>query len=169
MISIPKNLKFTICLGGLLTPWLLASVTPAAAQLKLDTVVTLPLLPGTTTQSILRSFDISFVDGNSHYALASSALSATGTGPASQPGVVTIDTKTHIVNLLAGGKFAGSCSIPPARDTYSGPDGLIIFQNGPNPEIWVGDGPIFNKSCTPASGVKTSSSVKVLDFAGNIK
>jgi hypothetical protein len=169
MISISKNLKLTICLGGLLAPWLLASVTPAAAQLTLDTVVTLPLLPGTTTQSVLRSFDISFVDGNSHYALAASALSATGTGPASQPGVVTIDTKTHIVNLLAVGKFAGSCSIPPARDTYSGPDGLIIFQNGPNNEIWVGDGPIFNTSCTPASGVKTSSSVKVLDFAGNIK
>jgi hypothetical protein len=164
-------LKLTICLGGLLAPWLIASSNvPAAAQaLNLDTVVTLPMLPGTTTQSVLRSFDISFVDANSHYALAASALSATGTGPSSQPGIVTIDTHTHIVNLLAVGKFAGSCSIPPARDTYSGPDGLIIIQNGPNPEIWVGDGPIFNTSCTPASGVKISSSVKVLDFAGNIK
>src|SRR5258708_34742107 len=143
MIPISRNFKLTICLGGLLAPWLLASVTPAAAQLTLDTVVTLPLLPGTTTQSVLRSFDISFVDGNSHYALAASALSATGTGPASQPGVVTIDTKSHIANLLAVGKFSGSCSIPPLRDDFSGPNGLVIIGN----EIWVGDGPIYDPIC----------------------
>jgi hypothetical protein len=174
MIPISKNLKLAICLGGLLAPWLVASANvPAAAQaLNLDTVVTLPLLPGTTTQSVLRSFDISFVDGNSHYALASSALSATGTGPASQPGIVTIDTKTHIANLLAVGKFAGACSIPPKRDDFSGPNGLVIIGN----EIWVGDGPIYNPSCaypgnpsnTPGALV-TPSTVKVLDFAGTIK
>jgi hypothetical protein len=42
-----KNLKWTICLGGLIAPWLLApaSLPAVAAGLTLDTVVTLPLLP----------------------------------------------------------------------------------------------------------------------------
>jgi hypothetical protein len=169
-------LKLTICLGSLLAPWLIASANvPATAQaLNLDTVVTLPFLPGTSTQSVLRSFDISFVDGDSHYALASSALSPTGTGTGptgSQPGVVTIDTKTHSANLLAVGKFAGSCSIPPARDDFSGPNGLVIIGD----EIWVGDGPIYSPSCAypgnpsqPTGTLVTPSSVKVLDFSGKI-
>ena len=71
---VSKNLKWTICLGGLLAPWLLASASvPAVAQLNLEKVVTLPLVNGTT--STLRSFDISWVDPDSHtYALAASAL-----------------------------------------------------------------------------------------------
>ena len=64
MLSVSKNLKLTICLGGLLAPWLLASASlPAVAgALTLDTVVTLPLLPN-GNQAVLRAFDISFVDG----------------------------------------------------------------------------------------------------------
>jgi len=48
MKSKSKNLKWTICLGGLVAPWLLAtsaSLPAVAAGLTLDTVVTLPLLP----------------------------------------------------------------------------------------------------------------------------
>ena len=93
-MSVSKKLKWTICLGGLLAPWLLASASPPAVAdaLTLDTVVTLPLLPN-GNQAVLRSFDISFVDsegngqgndkgnGNgksSHtYALAASALFCT--------------------------------------------------------------------------------------------
>jgi hypothetical protein len=45
----------------------------------------------------------------------------------------------------------------------SGPNGLVIIGK----EIWVGDAPIHTPSC---SGLLTTpSSVKVLDFAGNIK
>jgi hypothetical protein len=36
-------------------------------------------------------------------------------------------------------------------------------------EIWVGDGPIYTKTCDSTSGLVHSSSVKVLDFAGTIK
>jgi hypothetical protein len=174
MMSMSKNLKWTICLGGLLAPWLLASASlPAVAgALTLDTVVTLPVLPGTATQSILRAFDISFVDPNSHtYALAASALFCTTTpppttvcdasGPASMPGVVTIDTQTKAAKLLAVGQFAGNCPAPAVGQ--SGPNGLVIIGK----EIWVGDAPIHNPPCT--GPITTPSSVKVLDFAGNIK
>jgi hypothetical protein len=170
MISMSKNLKLTICLGGLLAPWLLASASPpaVAAGLTLEQIVQLPMLPGTSTPSILRSFDISFVDPNSRtYALAASALSDARTGPSSQPGIVTIDTKTNgmgIAKLLAVGKFAGSCSIPPVRDRISGPNGLVIIGK----EIWVGDGPIYTPSCVESGTPSKFSSVKVLDFNGNI-
>ena len=89
MLLASKNLKWTICLGGLLAPWLLTSgsVPAVAAGLTLDTTVTLPLLPN-GKQAVLRSFDISFVNGNSQgndngqgnshtYALAASGLSCT--------------------------------------------------------------------------------------------
>jgi hypothetical protein len=169
MMSVPKNFKLTICLGGLLAPCLLASASvPAVAQLKLEQVVTLPVLPITgAPQSILRAFDISFVDPNSHtYALAASALSGTGIGPASQPGVVTINTQTKMATLLAVGQFAGNCPTTAptsAAAGQSGPNGLVIIGK----EIWVGDAPIHTPSCTGT--LTTPSSVKVLDFAGNIK
>jgi len=170
-MSKSKNL-LTICLGGLLAPSLLgsASVPAVADQLKLEQVIMLPLLPGTTTQSVLRAFDISWVDPNSHtYALAASALSATGTGPTSKPGVVTYDTKNKgAANLLAVGKFAGNCPnpSPPTTAGLSGPNGLVIIGN----EIWVGDGPIYTTTCDPTSKLMSPSSVKVLDSTtGNIK
>jgi hypothetical protein len=114
-------------------------------------------------------FDISWVDPNSHtYALAASALSATGIGPASQPGVVTINTQTKMATLLAVGKFAGSCpSCPtttPPGPGQSGPNGLVIIGN----EIWVGDAPHRSPVCTGTT-ITTPSNVTVLDFAGNIK
>jgi hypothetical protein len=168
--------KLTICLGGLLAPWLLASASlPAVADaLTLDTVVTLPLLPN-GNQAVLRAFDISFVDGghvvHSHtYALAASALFCSTTpsptvcdaiGPASQPGVVIINTQTKAATLLAVGQFAGNCPAPAVGQ--SGPNGLVIIGK----EIWVGDAPIHTPSCTGT--LTTPSSVKVLDFAGNIK
>jgi hypothetical protein len=107
-----KNLKWTICLGGLIAPWLLApaSLPAVAAGLTLDTVVTLPLLPN-GNQAVLRAFDISWVDPTLHtYALAASGLFCTNTagatacdataiGPASMPGVVTIDTQTKAAKL----------------------------------------------------------------------
>src|ERR1700692_862677 len=109
MMLVSKNLKWTICLGGLLAPWLLASASlPAvAAGLTLDTVVTLPLLPN-GDQAVVGAFDISFVDPDSHtYALAASRLfcpntvsptacDPTAIGPASMPGAVTINTQTKL-------------------------------------------------------------------------
>ena len=168
-----KNLMLTICLGILLAPWLLSPVA-ADETLQLRTVVTLPLLPN-GSQSVLRSFDISFVNPRNHtYALAASALSATGTGPASQPGIVIIHTPSKQAKLLAVGQFAGSCSIPPAPPvTYVGPNGVIVIEKGADADIWAGDGAIFSPSCAPNANntnVATYSNVKVLDLhTGAIK
>src|SRR6516165_10013102 len=114
MKSKSKNLKWTICLGGLVAPWLLASATlPAVAQLNLEQVVSLPMLNG-TTPSVLGGFDISWVDPTSHtYALAASRLFCTtqpqphacdAIGLASQPGILTINTQTKALTLLAVGQ-----------------------------------------------------------------
>src|SRR5712691_2653889 len=47
----------------------------------------------------------------------------------------------------------------------SGPNGLVIIGK----EIWVGDGPFHGTPNTCTGPITISSSVKVLDFAGNIK
>jgi hypothetical protein len=177
MMSMSKNLKLTICLGGLLAPCLLASASlPAVgAGLTLDTVVTLPILNG-TTPSVLGAFDISWVDPTSHtYALAASRLFCStmpsptvcdAIGPASMPGVVSINTQTKAATLLAVGQFAGNCPAstkpPLVAVGQSGPNGLVIIGK----EIWVGDAPIHTPSCT--GPITTFSSVKVLDFSGKI-
>jgi hypothetical protein len=170
-----RNLMLTICLGSLLAPGLLALASfPSVADetLELRTVVTLPLLPN-GSQSVLRSFDISFVDPITHtYALAASALFGSGTGPASQPGIVAIDTRTKFVKLLAVGQFAGVCPSP-APAGIGGPNGVIVIEKGSNADIWAGDGPIFTPSCAPNAtntNVVTYSNVKVLDLhTGAIK
>ena len=83
------------------------------------------------------------------------------------PGVVTIDTQTKAATLLAVGKFAGNCpastTTPVVAVGQSGPNGLVIIGK----EIWVGDAPIHTPPCT--GPITTPSSVKVLDFKGNIK
>jgi DNA-binding beta-propeller fold protein YncE len=131
----------------------------------------MPLLPiaGPPQQAELGAFDISFVDPNSHtYALAASALSATGIGTASQPGVVTYDTKNKgIATLLAVGLFAGNCPTTAptsAAAGQSGPNGVVIVGN----QIWVGDAPFHGSPNICTGTITTSSSVKVLDFGANL-
>jgi hypothetical protein len=146
-----KNLKFTTaCLAGVLAPWLFATA-PAAAdeQFAVTRVVSLP------DNQVLGAFDISFVAGHV-FALASSYLHS----------VVIVDTRTNVVTkeLQANPPFIGNCSIPPARDAYSGPNGVMVIEKERNTDVWAGDGPVFNTHCVPASGVKTPSTVKVLDL-----
>ena len=168
----------TACLASALSPWLLAaaSTAPAAADetFKPTTIISLP-----DGQS-LRAFDISFVDPASHtYALAVSATKPNpapgpntanpcagnaGCGPATNPRVVLVDTRSNVVTAEYNANFAGNCSISPSRDTYSGPDGVMIIERGRNADIWVADGPKFNTNCDPTSGVAVHSSVKVLDL-----
>jgi hypothetical protein len=63
----------------------------------------------------------------------------------------------------------GQCGAPDitsldAYRTYSGPNGVIIIEKGSNADVWAGDGPVFNTPCVPGSGLKTPSTVKVLDL-----
>jgi hypothetical protein len=156
-----KKLKLTsTCLASFIAPLLLtATVASADEQLTLTTVVSLP------DGQLLRSFDISFVDPRSHtYALAASATKGGTTGPASNPAIIIVDTRLNVVTQELKSSFAGSCSLPPARDNFSGPNGVIVIEKGRNTDVWAADGPIFKTSCDPTSEVKTRSNVKVIDL-----
>ena len=160
-----KKLKLTAaCLAGVLVPWLLAT-TPSAAdeQFAPTTIVQLP-----DTQ-ILSAFDISFVEAKSHtYALASSRVIGSGGAFGT---VIIVNTGLNLVTkeLQATPPFVGDCSVPPARDTISGPSGVIVIEKGRNTDVWAADGPVSSPRCTTlaataTTGLVTPSSVKVLDL-----
>jgi len=153
-----KNLKLaTTCLAGALVA---VAMTPSVAdeQFKPTTIVQLP------DAQILSAFDISFVDPSSRtYALAASRVIGSG---GTFGTVIIVSTGLELVTkeLIPTPPFVGDCTVPPARNTYSGPNGVMIIEKGRNTDVWVGDGPVFNTPCTPASGLKTPSTVKVLDL-----
>src|SRR5262249_54050083 len=124
---------------------------------------------------ILSAFDISWVDKTSH-TLAVAAPRVTGSG-GNVGEIIIVNTQKNIVTkeLQAHPAFAGACSFP-ARNTVSGPNGVITIEKGRNPEVWAGDGPVLTDSgkariCVPAnppapkaSDIAAPSSVKVLDL-----
>jgi len=164
-----KILKSTsLCLAGVIAPCLLAAAASTAIADEQFTVKNIISLPDSKP---LRAFDISFVDPTSHtYALAASATAPPpATGPATNPRIVLADTHDNVVvkEYNANPTFAGNCSIPPNRDTMSGPNGVFVIEKGRNADIWAGDGPIFSPSCAPNAGntnVVSHSSVRVLDL-----
>ena len=156
-----KNLKLTAaCLAGVLAPWLFA-MAPAAAdeQFAPTAVVQLP-----DTQ-ILSAFDISFVEPQTR-TLAIAASRVVGSGGTPFGTVIIVNTQTNLVTkeLHASPPFVGDCTVPPIRNNFSGPNGVIVVEKGRNADVWVGDGPVFNTPCVPTSGLKTPSTVKVLDL-----
>jgi hypothetical protein len=154
----PAYLKFaTACIAG---AFVAIAAAPAMAdeQFAPTTIVQLP-----DTQ-ILSAFDISFVEKGSHtYALAASRV--VGSGGAFGT-VIIVNTGLNLVTkeLHATPPFVGDCDVPPARDTFSGPNGVIVIEKERNADVWAADGPVFNTACVPASGLKTPSTVKVLDL-----
>src|SRR5580700_8803310 len=118
---------------------------------------------------VIRSFDISFVDPTTHtYALAVSATKPPpAVGTATNPEILLVNTQTKAIigEFNASPTFAGNCSIPPARDTISGPNGVMIIHkaNGAA-EIWAGDGPQFATPCNTGTAVSMFSSARVLDL-----
>ena len=129
----------------------------ADEQFKVTTIVPLP------HAETLSAFDISFVDKTSHtYALAASRVTGSG-GNVGE--VIIVDTQKNIVTkeLHSTPPFVGNCSFP-NRDEYSGPNGVMVIEKGANTDVWAADGPVFNTRCVPGSGVKTPSTVKVLDL-----
>jgi hypothetical protein len=152
------GLKFaTTCLAGALVA---IATTPSVAdeQFAATAVVQLP------DAQILSAFDISFVDPKSH-SLVVAASRVVGSGGAFGT-VIIVDTQANVVTkeLQSTPPFVGDCTIPPARNTYSGPNGVMIIEKGSNTDVWAGDGPVFNTPCVPTSGLKTPSTVKVLDL-----
>ena len=150
-----KNVSLTAaCLAGAL---MAVAVIPSVAdeQFAPTAVVQLP------NGQVLSAFDISFVSDRT---LAVSASRVVGSGGAFGT-VIVADTNTNVVTKELGvGQFVGDCSVPPARDTMSGPNGVIIIEKGANADVWAGDGPVFNTNCVAASGLKTPSGVKVFDL-----
>src|SRR5215471_1010948 len=147
----------TTCLAG---AFVAGVVTPSAAdeQFAPTTIVQLP-----DTQ-ILSAFDISFVEKGSHtYALAASRVVGSGGALGT---VIIVNTERNLVSkeLQSSPAFVGDCSVPPARDTISGPNGVIVIEKGDNADVWAADGPVFSTHCNSTSGLKTPSTVKVLDL-----
>lgn len=106
-------------------------------------------LPGQNIQS----FDISFVDPKIHrYVL----------GDRTNQQIDVIDTTTNTLLAPLKGGFVGFSG----NNDTSGPDGVMIIDHS---QVWVGDGPCptgtgFPTPCAPVG----TSSVKVLDFSGNL-
>src|SRR5215831_5703884 len=151
--------KVLACLVGIAPLLLTPTVGSADEQLQLTTIVNLP------DSQLLRSFDISFVDPRSHtYALAASGTVDLTTGPATNPRIIIVDTRLNVVTQELDGGFAGACHVPPARDDFSGPNGVIVIEKGRNTDVWAADGPIYSKSCDPTSPIKLFSNVKVIDL-----
>jgi hypothetical protein len=125
-----KNLKLTICLGGLLAPWLLASASvPASADdnnrnapVSLLTVIPVPGNPVT-------SADISWADpGTQRYYFADR----------SNFGVEIIDAVNNVwVGRVAG--MAGPLTSGGGTSTTNGPgpNGVVVT---PQKQLWAGDG-----------------------------
>jgi hypothetical protein len=151
--------KVLACLVGIAPLLLTTTAVRADETLTLKNIISLP------DGQLLRSFDISWVDPRNHiYALAASGTVDLTTGPATNPRIIIVDTRLNVVTQELDGGFAGACSVPPNRDNFSGPNGVIVIEKGRNTDIWAADGPIFNTSCNPASGVKTPSNVKVINL-----
>jgi hypothetical protein len=162
------EIKVLACLAAIAAAPLLGATAAAADETyTLKSIITLP------AGQVVRSFDISFVSqANGTYGLALSGTAATGVGPASNPTALVVDVATgDVTELTAPGTLSGSCSIPPARDDFSGLNGLMIIEKGANADVWAGNGPFYNPICaypgnpsgTPGT-LATPSSVVVWDL-----
>jgi hypothetical protein len=157
-----RNLTAAGFAGALVAMAVMPSVADEAFKLK----SIISLNPGQT----LRAFDISFVSTPNHsYALAASATAPfPGTGPNSNPAIVIVDTRTnHVIHQFnATPSFAGNCQASAAapRNTFGGPNGVMIIEKGGNADIWAGDGPHFSTICDPTSKVTAFSSARVIDL-----
>jgi hypothetical protein len=151
-------LKFaTACIAGAFVA-IAAAPTIADEQFAPTTIVQLP-----DTQ-ILSAFDISFVERGTHtFALASSRV--VGSGGAFGT-VIIVNTRENLVTkeLIATPPFVGDCTVPPVRNNFSGPNGVIVIEKGRNTDVWAADGPVFSTPCNSATALATPSTVKVLDL-----
>jgi hypothetical protein len=153
----PAYLKFaTACIAGAFVA-MAAAPTVADEQFAPTAIVQLP------DAQILSAFDISFVEPKTHtLAIAASRVVGSG-GPFGT--VIIVNTQENLVTkeLRSNPPFIGNCTFP-NRSTYNGPNGVIVIENGRKADVWAGDAPEFNTHCVPGSGLKTPSTVKVLDL-----
>ncbi len=118
----------------------------------------------TITGNALSSFDISWVDPETHtYTLSDRSNKA----------VDVINTQTLAQTKLLAGQFAGVVSTiagvtcPP--NACDGPNGNLVFNNKGVEEVWAGDG--ATQACTgretPTKGIVTQSQIQALNYSTN--
>jgi hypothetical protein len=164
-----KNLTATGFAGALLA----MAVTPSSAQEDFIPFQAVQL----PDSGILGAFDITFVNP----ALRTLALAASrvvdSRGPFATVVIVNTDDNVVTKELIPDPPFAGACSFP-ARNTVTGPNGVIVIKSGVNAEVWAGDGPVLTAAgvahiCSVTTGtppnpvagdIASPSTVKVLDL-----
>ena len=170
-----KSMKWTICLGVALAPWLLAVPAPAADEVfSVTKIISLPATasPSGTANQPLASFDIEFVDpiagvfllaDRSNKSIDVASTSSNLITSQLQPGFVGVISSTACAALVV------PPSTSPVAPNWSGPNGVLaIHQYGQGDpqgngkgkgqaktEVWVGDG----KSRVWALNLATGSAV----------
>jgi hypothetical protein len=124
----------------------------------------------TITGAALASFDISWVDPETHtYTLSDRSNKA----------VDVINTETLAQTKLLPGQFAGTTTTPVGLSTTGlsscppnacdGPNGNLVFNNNGVEEVWAGDG--ATQACTgretPTKGIVTQSQIQALNYSTN--
>ena len=163
-----KNLTATGFAGALLA----MAVTPSGAD-ELFTPYQSVQLPNT---GALEAFDISFVKSKLRTLAVAASRVVDTRGPFGTVIIVNTDNNIVTKELIPDPPFAGACSFP-ARNTVTGPNGVIVIKEGLNAEVWAGDGPVLTAAgqahiCvttgTPpipgAGDIASPSTVKVLDL-----
>jgi hypothetical protein len=164
-----KNLTATGFAGALLA----VAVMPAAAdeQFIPYQAVQLP------DSGVLGAFDISFVNPALRTLAVAASRVVDSRGPFGTVVIVNTDDNVVTKELIPDPPFAGACSFP-ARNTVTGPNGVIVIKKGSNAEVWAGDGPVLTAAgkahiCSVTTGTPPSpvagdiaspSTVKVLDL-----
>jgi hypothetical protein len=164
-----KNLTATGFAGALLA----MAMTPSGAD-ELFTPYQPVQLPNTGT---LAAFDISFVKSKLRTLAVAASRVVDTRGPFGTVVIVNTDNNIVTKELIPDPPFAGACSFP-ARNTVTGPNGVIVIKNGLNAEVWAGDGPVLTAAgqlhiCSVTTGtppnpvagdIASPSTVKVLDL-----
>jgi hypothetical protein len=164
-----KNLTATGFAGALLA----MAVTPSGAD-ELFIPYQAVSLPNA---GVLGAFDISFVNPKLRTLAVAASRVVDTRGPFGTVVIVNTDDNTVTKELIPDPPFAGACSFP-ARNTVTGPNGVIVIKTGRNAEVWAGDGPVLTAAgkahiCSVTTGtppnpvagdLASPSTVKVLDL-----
>jgi hypothetical protein len=164
-----RNLTATGFAGALLA----IAITPSVADEQFIPYQVVQLPNGGN----LGAFDISWVDAASRTLAVAASRVVDSRGAFGTVIIVNTDDNIVTTELIPNPPFAGACSFP-ARNTVSGPNGVITIKKGLNAEVWAGDGPVLTpagvahicsvKTGTPpnpiAGDIASGSTVKVLDL-----
>jgi len=125
----------------------------------------------------LAAFDISFVNPNLRTLAVAASRVVDSRGPFGTVVIVNTDDNIVTKELISDPPFAGACSFP-ARNTVTGPNGVIVIKTGSDAEVWAADGPVLTAAgkahiCSVTTGtppnpvagdIASPSTVKVLDL-----